>query len=245
MRGKDGLLQVHGTQAVRSVFVVGKDLIWSVAPGSKAKGPENKAALDPIVSSDVFDHLRLTMMLLNGFPKRVIIDAPACPFSILLFPLRGSGPPHLNFHYRDSFGWPTALAIKLGEIGLIISFEDFGYTERWYEGELKPLLGGKVLHPLQFSEIVAHVFYRGGLLRYDVRYTAIESADDLMLTLLPKQVLGHEPDYLRLAKMISEFTGTSFDKLWNYELKLPKSILVQAKGSFLDLPFDEGIEYPM
>jgi hypothetical protein len=209
------------------------------------RDPNTKRILEPILSPDVFDHLRLTMMLLNGFRKRVIIDAPTWPFSILLFHLNAGGSPGLNFNYRDSIEWPPALAIRLGSIGLIVSFEDFGYLEHWYETEMKQYTEGKILHPIQFSEIVARAFYQGGLCGFNCRYYAIEGVNDLWLGLKPEMVVGYQPDSQRQAQMIAECTGIPLEKLWDDKRKGSGSIIVGKDGKFQDIPFIEGIEYPL
>jgi hypothetical protein len=47
--------------------------------------------------------------------------------------------------------------MRMGSAGLIVTFDDFGFIERWYHGELVAILDNQALHPLQFSEVLARV----------------------------------------------------------------------------------------
>jgi hypothetical protein len=207
--------------------------------------PKTKSWLPPRHPAAVFDHLQLTIRLLNGFRKRIVLDAPKWPFSMLRFHLKSGGPPELNFQFRDSVKWPVALAMRVDAVGFIVVFEDFGYIEHWYDQILRRLLDGRIIHPVQFSEIVARTFYEAGLVQFNVEYWAWDGPPGTILSLRPQMVAALPPDNRRRADMISEFTGISLAELWNEQEQNSDSLLVRKSGEFQDIPFEEGMAYPM
>jgi hypothetical protein len=168
---------------------------------------DSQSALPPKLPTTVFDQYQLVAKLLGGFRKRVVISAPAFPISILTFHVKSGGNARLNCDYRDSVEWPTALAIRMGSVGVIASFEDFGYLEDWYKKTLASLLDGKILHSLQFSEVVAPAFYNAGLGGSNIRYLLSEGSDDVHRWLTPMATEGRPKGPQRLADMMADFTG--------------------------------------
>jgi hypothetical protein len=204
---------------------------------------KKKQALPPQLKEKEIEHLWLVMRLLDGFRKRMIISAPEHPLSILRFRLKSAGPVALKFNYRDHFQWPTTLAMRMGSAGLIVTFDDFGFIERWYHGELAAILDNQALHPLQFSEVLARVLDTGGYATYDFSYSVASGPHDTHLWLNPKPRAGHNVDHQRLANVIAHVTGLK-DLAKLIEGK-PKSLLVDRRSAFLDIPFEEGVLYQM
>lgn len=186
-------------------------------------------------SGAILDHLQLATKLLDGFRKRVIINAPAHPFSILMFRLKSGGPAWFNFDYRDNLEWPTALALRMGSLGLLVVFEDFGYVEDWYRTRLASLLDGKILHPVQFLEVVARAFYHAGLGGYDYSYSLIDGANDTYISLKPYPTEGRPRSDDRLSELMVRLTGDQ--GLGEVIDGKSPSLLVRHDGSFRDLPF--------
>jgi hypothetical protein len=204
---------------------------------------DSQTPLPPRLSPAVLDQLQLLMKLLDGFRKRVVINAPAHPFSILIFPLKSGSDLHLNFNYRDSPEEPTLLAMRMGSVGIIVSFEDFGHLERWYQRDLATMLAGKVLHPIQFTEVVARALYVGLLWRFGFKYTVIDGRHDVFITLTPQPQKGLDENPQALAAMIARLTRV--EKLESLVDGQVRSLLVNDSGDFQDLPFEEGVLYPM
>jgi len=198
----------------------------------------SQSALPPKLPATVFDQYQLVAKLLAGFRKRVIISASAFPISILKFHVKSGGNARLNYDYRDSIEWPTALAIRMGSIGVIASFEDFGYLEHWYKQTLASLLDGAILHPRQFSEVVARAFYNAGLGGFNIGYSLSEGPDDVHMWLTPIATDGRPEDPQRLADMMADFTGVENLRTID-DGNRHRSLLVGANG-FRDIPFVDG-----
>jgi hypothetical protein len=159
------------------------------------------------ISEQILDQFRLSLMLLDGFRKRIILNAPKFPISLLVLPISPGATGRLAFDYKDSIEWPTAIAMRMGTVGLIATFEDFGLVNWWYDQKLADLLKGQTLHPKQFMEIAARAFYQAGLGAFNVSYTALTSPRDTYLTLnpIPSQFLPLAPAKERA--MIAHMTG--------------------------------------
>jgi hypothetical protein len=207
--------------------------------------PKTKSQLPSRLDASAFDHLQLSIRLLNGFRKRIILDTPKWPFSILRFHLKSGGPRSLNFQFRDSVNWPVALAMRVDSVGFVVVFDDFGYSEDWYDRVLRRLLDGRQIHPLQFSEIVARTFYEAGMVQSNIEYWSRESPAGMILTLRPEMVASLPPDSRRRAAMISEYTGLPLTELWSKEREDTVSLLVRKNGKFQDIPFEKNVVYPM
>jgi hypothetical protein len=222
---------------------MGKILYGLLAASIKPWDFETHTALPPRLSPAALDQIQLLMKLLDGFRKRVVINAPAHPFSILMFNLKSSSNTHLNFNYRDSPEDPTLLAMRMGSVGIIVSFEDFGHLERWYQHNLATTLAGRVLHPIQFAEIVARALYVGLRYRFDFEYTIVDGPHDVLITLAPRPQKGLEENLGALAAMIARLTGG--ERLAELVDGKVQSLLVNKNGAFQDQPFDENVLHPM
>lgn len=89
------------------------------------------------------------------------------PYSVLVCNLHDVGPPR-NFCFRDSLFHMT-LAVRLGEVGIIVALEDDGLTLDSYGRYVKEV-GGRKLHPVQFDELYAKVLYQVSLIEGGVTY---------------------------------------------------------------------------
>jgi hypothetical protein len=78
------------------------------------------------ITDGVLDHFRFSLMLLDGYHKRVIIAGAPFPSSILILPIKPGATGPEAFDYQDCIAFPTAIAMRMGTVGLIVAFEDFG-----------------------------------------------------------------------------------------------------------------------
>jgi hypothetical protein len=183
------------------------------------------------ISDQILDQFRLSLMLLEGFRKRIILNAPAFPISLLILPITPGASGGLAFDYRDSIEWPTAIAMRMGTVGLIATFEDFGAIQNWYDTALAHLLRGKALHPVQFLEIAARAFYQAGLGAYSVSYSELNSPRDTYLSLRPvlSEVLPLDPE--RERAVIAHMTGENRF----LDVEEGSSLLLRKDGSFQEM----------
>jgi hypothetical protein len=187
----------------------------------------------PEITDAVLDHFRLSLMLLDGFRKRIILSGSPFPSSILILRIKPGATGRLAFDYQDSIEFPTAIAMRMGTVGLIATFEDFGTVENFFEKEFAPLIGANALHPIQFMEIAARAFEMAGLGVHDVAYSAMEGPRDVHLHLKPRLAHCLDPDHARLHQRIAAMTGDA-----EFVNRPPgMTTMLSKSGGFLELPW--------
>jgi hypothetical protein len=157
-------------------------------------------------SDTVCDQFRLSLMLLDGFRKRVVLWGSSFPNSILILRIKPGATGGLAYDYKDSIEFPTAIAMRMGTVGLISTFEDFGVVQNWFEDQIAPIIGNNALHPVQFMEIAARAFETASTGGYNVQYTAITGPRDVSLMLKPHLAHSRPVDQTRLYARIAQMT---------------------------------------
>lgn len=103
-----------------------------------------------------FANLHLFLQGIRG--QHTFVGPP--PYSVLLCHLHDLGQPR-NFSFRDQLVHMTA-AIRMGDAGMIVAFEDDGLATRTFGCHVAKA-GGRKLHPIQFDELYAKVAYQSSL----------------------------------------------------------------------------------
>jgi hypothetical protein len=78
------------------------------------------------------------------------------PFSVLIANLHVV--KNEEYFYQDTIS-PLTASFRLGEVGIIVAFQDLGLTEDTFGNYLRQVNGQK-LHPIQFDELYAKVIYQ-------------------------------------------------------------------------------------
>ncbi|MFC6439904.1 hypothetical protein [Bowmanella sp. JS7-9] len=124
-----------------------------------------------IVSEDIlksFSNLHLFMQGLRG-RHEFCADVP---YSVLVCNLHEFGGA---FDFRDNLFLST-VAIRMGETGVIVSFEDGGITKESY-GRYVTEVDGSKLHPIQFYELYAKITYQMKLRQKHLSYVTQTHVD--------------------------------------------------------------------
>ena len=113
-------------------------------------------------------------LFLQGVRGRHDFDGPP-PYSVLLFNLHDVGGEH-RFGFRDSTPYMT-LSVRMGEVGVIVAFEDGGLARETF-GRYALAVAGRKLHPIQFDEVFAKVSYQMSLVETGLKYLTSDSDGD-------------------------------------------------------------------
>ena len=116
-----------------------------------------------------FSHLHLMLQSLN---QPVIFDG-FTPFSLFLFKVDN---PENEFSYRDEINTLT-FSLRIQDFGLIICLQDNGTNSRYHK-ELVEKIENDTLHPIQFEEVCAKVFYSAFLFNRLPEYDIMPVGDD-------------------------------------------------------------------
>lgn len=160
------------------------------------------------------------------------------PWSLFLFKVDNS---ENEFSYRDEVSTVT-FSLRIKDFGLIISLQDNG-TIANYQREVYEKIKNEVLHPVQFEEFSARVFYSAYLFNRLPNYDIMPAGDTIYI----------EPQSLRGNSMKSIFDDwdsktygqvlENFWKRWGFLLfeiikdpDHPMSFLLDEVGKVLTFP---------
>lgn len=137
------------------------------------------------------------------------------PASIFVFRLQKSRNPQFHFNFRDMPG-VLGISMQMGSIGIVGILQDGGTQEKGFTEYLKRFRKYP-LHPLQFLELVAMMFYKATLFNRIPKYLTMESVDALKVTQLPLQGFSGKPlfdDWIPevYARVLSFHTGQPLEQ---------------------------------
>lgn len=124
-----------------------------------------------IVTKEILESFSNLHLFMQGFRGRHKFIGEV-PYSVLICNLHEFGS---SYDFRDNLPLFT-LAIRMGEIGIIVSFEDGGLMRESY-GKYVEEVGGRKLHPIQFYELYAKVSYQVKLRQRPVSYLTQSHVD--------------------------------------------------------------------
>jgi hypothetical protein len=161
------------------------------------------------------------------------------PASIFVYRIQKHHDMALQFDFRD---YPPALAmaIRMGSTGIVAVLQDGGAQRDMYASYLERFQVYP-LHPLQFDELIAQVFYQASLFNRTPKYIIIESKTRLNVIQSPLQGLSTKPvfddwDNATYAHFLALHTRKPIDSIF----KPPDQVMTWLNGPdgkprFLDL----------
>ncbi|QJD96437.1 hypothetical protein HH214_11425 [Mucilaginibacter robiniae] len=133
-----------------------------------------------------FSHLHLMLQSIN-LP---LTFEDFKPFSLFLFKVNN---PENEFAYRDEINTLT-FSIRVQDFGLIICLQDNGANRRYHK-ELLEQVSGDTLHPIQFEEICARVFYSAYLFNRLPEYDVLPVGDEIYIESMPLRGMSSKPTF--------------------------------------------------
>lgn len=186
-----------------------------------------------------FSNLHLFLQAIRG--RHVFTGKP--PYSVLVCNLHNVGHPR-NYCFRDSL-FNKTLAIRLGEVGIIIALEDAGLTADSY-GRYVKQVAGSMLHPIQFDELYAKVLYQVSLIDGGLTYITSKHESDIK----PASTYIVAGDYLRdwsqeeyshlLRSIVADWLRSDPDDIeWYVPPNLVPTWMTDKNGALLLRPLSE------
>ena len=165
------------------------------------------------------------------------------PCSIFLFKVDNNPE---EFGYRDEINTLT-FALRINDFGLIICLQDNG-ANQVYHKEVYEQLKGRVLHPIQFEEFSAKVFYSAYLFNRLPEYNVLPVNEKIFIEAMPLRGMSSKPLFDAWINKTYGQVLESFWKNWGFLLleiiknpERPMSFLYKPDGTFNDAA---GIELP-
>lgn len=201
------------------------------------RDPETHQPQVPTLPADLLRDLNFVRLFLHGFRKRVVVGGPGrLPFSLLLFPLQCGRDKGCYFRIKQAMHFP-GLALQLGPVGVVAVLDDYGETEDRYTDCLKPALDKQTLHPVQFWELAARLFYQSLIHPCATAFAAIDMPEELTLMLTPRAEPELPDNPEEEVVWLAQLTGGPKDEFWDPVKKVRRSLLLRGDGSFNPLSF--------
>jgi hypothetical protein len=158
-----------------------------------------------IVNGEDLDSFKYLHFYLHGFIKPMIFEGGlSSPASVFIFKIKEPNDVFSQFTYKDML-FPPGVAIRMGSVGIIMTI-DFQSQEGLYS-EMYKKLQGPQLHPLQFDELIARIFYQASLFVGNLSVISSEEKNYTSVTLMPPSgdifLPGNDQDF---EKIKNEYT---------------------------------------
>lgn len=176
-----------------------------------------------------FSHLHLMLQSIN---LPITFDGFK-PYSLFLFKVDNHAE---EFGYRDEINTQT-FALRVGDFGLVMCLQDNGANGS-YHRELYEQLKNDTLHPIQFEEFSARVFYSNYLFNRLPEYEVMPVGEDIFVEAMPLRGISSKPLFDDWTNKTYGQVLESFWKNWGFLLleiiknpNQPISFLFDADGN--------------
>jgi len=187
-----------------------------------------------------FSHLHLMLQSIN---LPVIFD-DFMPFSLFLFKVNNAND---EFVYRDEINTLT-FCMRMRNFGLIMCLQDNG-ANKHYHKQLLDKIDGQPLHPIQFEEVCARVFYSSYLFNRMPEYNLLPVGDELYIEAMPLRGMDSRPLFDFWQHKIYGQVVENFWQKWGFLLleiikdpEQPMSFLLNEADEFIQA---DKIELPL
>lgn len=187
-----------------------------------------------------FRHLHLMLQSIN----QPMVFEGFKPFSLFIFRVDNA---ENQFNYRDEVNTLT-FSLRIKDLGLIICLQDNG-ANRIYHRDLLEKIGSSPLHPIQFEEFCAKVYYSAYLFNRLPEYHILPVGDQLFLETMPLRGMSSKPLFDVWNGKTYGQVLENFWKNWGYLLfeiiknpEYPMSFLWDEQGN---LQSSESIDLPL
>jgi len=175
-------------------------------------------------------HLMLQSIYLS------VIFEDFTPFSFFLF--RVDNTPD-EFVYKDEINTLT-FSLRMKDFGLIICLQDNGANRNYHRNILEKF-EGQTLHPIQFEEFNARVFYSAYLFNRLPEYNVLPVGDETYIEAMPLRGMSSKPLFDFWQNKTYGQVLENFWKKWGFLLleiikdpENPMSFLFDVEGNFIN-----------
>jgi hypothetical protein len=152
------------------------------------------------------------LMMLQSLNLPLAFDG-FTPFSIFLFKVNN---PENEFAYRDEINTLT-FALRIQDFGLVICLQDNGANGRYHQ-EIYEQLQHDTLHPIQFEEFSARVFYSAFLFNRLPEYEIFPMGDEISIEAMPLRGTSGRPTFDEWQNKTYGQVLENFWKKWGFVL---------------------------
>ncbi|MBR1326892.1 hypothetical protein [Bradyrhizobium ottawaense] len=198
-----------------------------------------------IFPQELRDSLTMTHFFVRSLDLDVTFEAEGVrrtPGSVFIFNLKRYSDLHAQFDFRDDIRTLTVF-IQLGNRGIIAAAADGGALDF----QLGPIVRRDAaikLHPIQFREIGAKLFYKSALFNRTPKYITMHTGKSYKVMQMPLQGLSPKPvfdpwDHSEYAHHLAQFMDTTVDRISSPDGSLVASWLHDKDGCRVRIPITE------
>jgi hypothetical protein len=143
-----------------------------------------------------------------------------------------------EFAYRDEINTLT-FSLRMKDFGILINLQDNGANKLYHE-EVWEKIKGKTLHPIQFEELCAKVFYSAYLFNRLPEYHIIPTDEQIFIEAMPLRGMNNKPIFDEWQFRTYGQVVENFWKPWGFLLleiikkpEQPMSFLFDINGNFV------------
>lgn len=158
------------------------------------------------------------------------------PFSLFISPISDHNQ---EFFYRDEINTLT-FSLKMKDFGLLMNLQDNG-ANKIYHKDVWAKVEGKTLHPIQFEELCAKLFYSAYLFNRLPEYHIIEAEGTFFIEPMPLRGMISKPIFDEWQFKTYGQVLENFWKPWGFLLleiiknpDEPMSFLFDKSGEFVE-----------
>ncbi|MBS1503801.1 MAG: hypothetical protein JST32_17155, partial [Bacteroidetes bacterium] len=157
------------------------------------------------------------------------------PFSLFLFKVNNA---ENEFTYRDEIN-TLIFSLRMKDFGLILCLQDNGVNRNFHK-ELLSKIEGQSLHPIQFEEFNARVFYSAYLFNRLPEYNILPAGGETYIEAMPLRGMSSKPLFDAWQNKTYGQVLENFWKKWNFLLfeiikdpENPVSFLLDAHSNVI------------
>jgi hypothetical protein len=182
----------------------------------------------PIVPKGVLQELRLHHDFMQGI-RRSLEFPLSVPGSVFIFGMAQPNPIELQFDFLDNHA-NLSIALRMGSVGIVCCLQDGGLTKRFHDHLKRPYYRKNRLHPMQFREATAEVFYKSMLLESQSLYVMLEDPQKMIvMTQNPRNVSFCEWDWFVFCKMLAFYWDQPAEEIYGGNIGWASSIRDEQK----------------
>lgn len=167
----------------------------------------------PIIPKEALRELRLHHDFMQGI-RRSLEFPFGIPGSIFIFGTTLPDRIEQQFDFLDNHR-NLSIALRMGSVGIVCCLQDGGITKRFHDHLRRPYYRKHRLHPLQFREATAEVFYKSMLLESRSLYTVVEDSNKMaVITQNPRKVSFCEWNWLTFCKMLAYYWDQQVEEIY-------------------------------
>jgi hypothetical protein len=174
---------------------------------------DRRAGIRPIVPKDALRELRLHHDFMQGIRRHLEFPL-GIPGSIFIFGTTQPDRVESQFDFLDNHN-NLSIALRMGSVGVVCCLQDGGLTKAFHDHLKRPYYRNNRLHPVQFREITAEVFYKSMLLECTPLYTIVEERSKmLVIARNPARISFRDWDNVFFCKMLAHFRNQPFEEIY-------------------------------